>query len=459
MINFSEIDKVLVVGLGYRTGLSASNFLVEKGVEVTVSDLKTEEELAAVVERLDTRVELSLGNQSPHILDKGFDLVVLSPGVPKIIPLIREAVDRGIPVISEIELACHFIKGDTIAITGTDGKSTTTTLVGHILEALGIETLVGGNIGTPLISLVDQTTMETCSVIEVSSFQLETIDAARFDVAAILNINPDHLDRYDSMSDYIEAKFRITENQDRDDFFIYNGTDNNITGRLNLVKSRTLSFSMEEGGDIFYNGEVVLTGKNGTGRVILDPEKMTIFGVHNIENAMAAVLMVRSILEKRKITVDYDEVARAIYSFPGLDHRMEMLGTHRGRVFINDSKATTIGAVEMAVKSIKGDGILIMGGKMKGDDYTRLEKNIGKKLKGYVFIGESKEYLAEIFKNHTFSLADDMDQALSQAVEMSSDGDIILLSPACASFDMYENYEARGKAFKASLENLKKGTI
>jgi UDP-N-acetylmuramoylalanine--D-glutamate ligase len=413
-----------------------------------------------VIAKLDNRVTVFAGNQSPELLNAGVDMVVLSPGVPATIPLIAEAKRRGIPVIAEIELAYQHLRGMIIAVTGTDGKSTTTSLTGHILKELGIHTLVGGNIGIPLISLVGQAHDSSVSVVELSSFQLETVDRFRPDAAAVLNISPDHLDRYDGMQDYFQAKMRISRNQTGEDFFIYNSDDPMLAAGIGGIRARKLSFSIAHNeADAFLSGDTVMVTEGGGPVPVLETGRLRIMGLHNVQNAMASILMVGSLLKKSGRAVDYSKIAEACCSFEGLEHRMERLGEFRGRIFINDSKATTIGAVEMALKSLPGKGVLILGGRTKGDDYSRLVKSMNDKVRHLVLIGESAGEFSRIFADFPQSTAGSMDDAVARAMGASDDGDAVLLSPACASFDWYKNFEERGARFKESFEKLKRGEL
>ena len=291
------------MGLGFRSGLCAANFLADKGVSVTVSDQKSEAELGDLIAKLAHNVTVEAGNQSPELLDQNFDLVVISPGVPKAIPLIKEAEAQNVPVIAEIELAYAFLKGTIIAITGTDGKSTTTSLTGHILESLNLHTVVGGNIGIPLISLVEETTEETVSVIELSSFQLETVKDFTPHVGAILNLAPDHLDRYNGMEDYFEAKKRIAMNQKSGNAFIYNCDDNAVAGGTTEVAAERFGFSITgkaEAAAWFEDGAVWIREDEESLKV-LDVSTLQIPGLHNVENVMASLLMVRAILKEKNI--------------------------------------------------------------------------------------------------------------------------------------------------------------
>lgn len=452
------IKKALVVGMGYRTGLAAANFLAGRGVSVAASDKKNASELAGVLEKLDPAVRVLAGGQDPSLLDEGFDAIVLSPGVPRTIPLIVEAYRRRIPVIAEVELAYRCIPGRIVAITGTDGKSTTTALTGHVFRELGRDARVGGNIGIPLISFAGATTEDSVIVAELSSFQLETIVDFRPEVAALLNVSPDHLDRYDGMEDYFRAKMRIAMNQGADDCFIYNRDDVMAERSAGMVASRALSFSVEtREADIYLREDTVML-RDGD-RAVFRARDMKMPGLHNIQNAMVAVLSAKGIIEREGRVPDYDSIGRAACSFPGLEHRLERVGVFSGRAFINDSKATTVNAVLTALRSIPGQGVLILGGRTKGDDYSRLKAGLEGRIRSVVLIGESKEYFARVLTGIRHVFAESMRDAVAKAFHESREGDTVLLSPACASFDMYANYEERGNDFKRSVAMLQKGEV
>jgi UDP-N-acetylmuramoylalanine--D-glutamate ligase len=453
-----EYKKVLVVGLGYRTGLAVANFLVGKGASVTVSDNKTSSELSGVISKLDPSVRVLTGEQKPEILQQGFDALIVSPGVPVTIPLVAEAYRKQIPVLAEVELASRYLEGMMVAVTGTDGKSTTTACIGHIFKELGFDTAVGGNIGIPLITFVDRTTRDSVIVAELSSFQLETIARFRPDAALMLNIAPDHLDRYNGIEDYFKAKMRISMNQTKDDFFIYNMDDEFARKGASSVRSLPLSFSIENSGaDLFVRGGAVYLKESG--KIILPAGRLKIKGMHNLQNAMAAILAVRSIMQKKGIAPDYDGIAGAACTFAGLAHRLEPIGAYKGRDFINDSKATTVNAVLTALRSLSGKSVLILGGRTKGDDYARLASGMNGVIRGLVLIGESREYFSGLFKGYDPIEADSLDDAVVKAMRASREGDSVLLSPACASFDMFKNYEERGEEFRKSLNRLKSGEL
>lgn len=454
------MKNVLVLGLGFRTGLAASNFLARRGLSVTVSDTRSENELADIMAQLEPSVQVIAGRQDPSLLEGGFDAIVLSPGVPQSIPIVAEARKRNIPVISEIELAWPFIRGIIVAITGTDGKSTTTALTTHVLSQLGMDARMGGNIGIPLISIAEETGDTSVTVIELSSFQLETIVHFRPHVAAILNVTPDHLDRYPGMDEYTDAKFRIAMNQHDTDTVVYNMDDNIISSRIDAVPSQRRSFSLTNNeAHAFYADGMIYFNDGDIRRPFLETDKISIIGLHNVQNAMASALMVQAVLRLMQVTPDYSQIADAICSFTGLAHRMEILGSYEERQIINDSKATTVGALEMAVKSIKTHGVFIIGGRTKGDDYSRMRAFMDERVRGIVLVGESTEEFAEIFRGMNTLKANDMDDALAKAMGISRPGDSIVLSPACASFDMFKNYEQRGDTFRESYYKLCRGLI
>ncbi len=390
---------ILVVGLGYRTGLASANFLVGKGFAVTVCDIKSRDELLPVINKLDASVHVFAGNQDPSILESGFDEIVLSPGVPQSIPLIQEAKNKGIPVVSEIELAYRYCSSRIVGITGTDGKSTTTMLTAHCLKALGFDAHPCGNIGIPYVSIVDTLKKDSVAVIELSSFQLETIDTFKPDVAIITNLTPDHLDRYTSLEDYFAAKMNIAKNQDSSDYFIVNSDDEFIAAHLPSLKATQYSFSLQKEADCYFKEGGMYSTLNGRQQLIAQASKLKILGLHNVQNAMAAILATLSLAKKLGRDINLSALEDALYSFEGLPHRVQMVGRFEGRAFINDSKATTVGAVIMALKSISGNVILIIGGRAKGDDYSRLKNYLKGKVKALVLIGETKDEFSTLFSD------------------------------------------------------------
>jgi len=454
IIDNVKIKKVLVVGLGFRTGLAVSNFLAKRNIEVLVSDKKKEAELEDILGKLDSRVKVKAGDQSTDLLTSDLDFIILSPGVPASIPLITEALQRKIPVLSEIELASYFLKGTVIAVTGTDGKSTTTALIKHILKELGYDAFMGGNIGIPLISLVDKTDQDSVLVVELSSFQLEHIIKFRPRIALFLNFSPDHLDRYQSLDDYFQAKQRITLNQTRNDLYIYNLDDSYLVKNLPRVVSKKLSFSL----DPSQKSEAALYADqtciyNSKGDEVLDGGDLNILGRHNLQNVMAAWLAVASFLNK---AVDDSKIRAACISFQPLSHRLERVRSYRERIFINDSKATTINATLAALRSFSSPVVLFLGGRSKGDDFQKLAPEVFKRVKHLILFGEAQQELGKVFANNPKSFVSSLEEGIQEAISRSEAKEVILFSPACASFDMFRDYEERGDQFKKIVKNLGK---
>ena len=301
---------------------------------------------------------------------------------------------------------------------------------------------------------------DSVTVIELSSFQLETVRDFRADAAAVLNITPDHLDRYPGMKEYAAAKMRIAGNQGPDNAFVYYLDDDNLRPWLGSVKSRTMSFSLaSKGADAFLDNGMINVRRRGAVVPVLEASRMAIIGRHNVLNAMASFLLVLAILDSRGIEPDYARLAELCAGFTGLPHRMERVGEFMGRTFINDSKATTVGAVEMALDGFSGNAVLILGGRTKGDDYSRLAESIRGKLRGLVLMGESNAEFSKIFSGYKPVLAESLDGAVTAAMKLSGAGDTILLSPACASFDMFKSFEERGEKFRDSFTRLAKGEL
>lgn len=448
--------RVLIIGLGYRTGLTSANFLASSGADVTVSDMKDAASLSHICSQLDSRVKTVLGSQEPSLLDANFDLIVLSPGVPQTIPLLKEAQKREVPVIAEVELAWLCMKGAWIGITGTDGKSTTTAMTEYLLQKLGLDARAGGNIGIPLVSLLDWSSEKSVVVAELSSYQLETIDTFSPDVAAFLNLAPDHLDRYGSMEAYCDAKMRIVKNMTPGQTFVYNKDDRHIAKRLSEVHCDMRSFSMtDDSADCYFDGSNIVMKLKG--EVSLIPvDAMLLPGKHNIMNAMASLLMIDAYMAKQDISYSIDTAAKALYEFPGLEHRLEHVDTICGVRIINDSKATTVNSVKTAADSMQQPTVYIIGGRKKNEDYSVLAGHIEKNAKAVILIGESTAEFQEVFERFNPHTAQTMDEAVRKGFNLCVQGDALLLSTGCASFDMYTDFEERGRDFKKSVDRLKK---
>jgi UDP-N-acetylmuramoylalanine--D-glutamate ligase len=436
--------KYLVIGAG-KSGVAAANYLARQGVAVVITDSKREDDLP-LAKDLSPQVVRSFGFHLQSILDD-VEMVVLSPGVPSTIPLIAGARAKNIPVISEIELAFGQLTGRVIAITGSNGKSTTTALIGEILKAAGRDPVVAGNIGLPLIGAVDDRPRDY--VIELSSFQLETVDSFRADVALLLNITPDHMDRYASLDEYAAAKYRIFRNQQPEDVAIVNADDPRTAKPPTRARVWCFSSSRKLDRGAWMDGEDLVLAVNGPEERIAR-SVLAIPGVANTENALAAWLAARAIGVERKA------VERGFRSFRGLPHRMAPVRELDGVRWINDSKGTNVDAT---LKSLEGadDGkvLLILGGKDKNGEFERLRDLVSRKTRAVILIGSSAPRIALALQGTTKILdCGDMEGAVRYARANAQAGDMVLLSPACASFDQYQNFEHRGRHFEELVNAL-----
>ncbi len=448
--------KVLVMGLA-RSGLGASNILAKLEAEVTVTDIKPIEAVEGYVKRLLPSVRHVLGGH-PGELFRETDMIVLSPGISLDNPHLQDAIKLGMPIISELELAYGLTDAPFIAITGTNGKSTTTTLVAEMLKLDGRNIILGGNIGNALTEEIYMAvnTQKTIDFIvaEVSSFQLETIKEFRPKIAAILNITPDHMDRYHYMDAYIKAKERIFENQTSDDFLVLNADDPEINEvrskklEVRSVKPQILFFSRfkEVKGVYFKNGVVYcnIPDLSFPGHLpLIDADDIRIKGVHNLENAMAASLI--AILCGCRIKAIRD----TLVDFKGLEHRLEFVDEMDGVTYINDSKGTNIGAVMKSLEGFESPIILLAGGRDKDGDFSLLRGLVEKKVKTLILFGEAKDKISKAIGDATDTImADTLKDAVEIARNQAERGDVVLLSPACASFDMFSDFEDRGRKFK-----------
>lgn len=441
---------VLVVGLG-RSGVAASRLLARNGASVTATDNKVFDALSAEAkELLPLGVNIEAGRHKPETFLSA-DLIILSPGVPADIAPIAKAKERGIKIISEIELAWHLLNAPVIAITGSNGKSTTTTLIGEILKAKGDKVFVGGNLGTPLTEYVLSGAGSDCVVAEVSSFQLETIEGFRPAIAVLLNISPDHLDRYRDIREYREAKFRIFENQGPGDFAVINGDEPWSVDIRKRIKGEVISFSRKrrvERGLYTEDGWIVSTVDHCEGKVCKISE-IGIRGVHNLENSMAATAA--ALL----LGCSQETIAPALKKFSGLEHRLEFVREIGGVKYINDSKGTNVGAVIKSVEGFDEPLLLIAGGRDKGSDFLPLRPLIKEKVRRLILIGEAREKIGAAVGDLTTTVySDSLEEAVRIAFREAVKGDVVLLSPACASFDMFKNFEERGRRFKEIVWKL-----
>jgi UDP-N-acetylmuramoylalanine--D-glutamate ligase len=442
--------RVLVVGLG-RSGVASALFLKSRGAQVTVSDAKSEDELREQIPTLlDAGIAVETGGHGERTF-RNQDLIVISPGVPVDSQPLTQARALGTPVIGEIELASQLLPGPIIAITGSNGKTTTTTLVGEILAASGLKTLVGGNIGTAAISLAEKASADTAIVLEVSSFQLETIRTFRPKVAVILNITPDHLDRHGTFSAYVSAKARIFENQHADDFAVLNADDPICVELAGRTKSNLFWFSRKRDVDsgAFVRDTQIVFRRNGSEQPVMPVSEIPLKGAHNLENVLAAVCA------GALMGCAVDKIRAAVGNFKAVEHRLEYVATVQGVDYYNDSKATNVDATIKALESFPANIHLILGGKDKGSDYTVLNELLRERVKCVYTIGAAAEKIRSHINGATRIVpSGTIDAAVKQATATAQSGDIVLLAPACASFDQFQNYEHRGKIFKQLVRNL-----
>ncbi|MDP6625235.1 MAG: UDP-N-acetylmuramoyl-L-alanine--D-glutamate ligase [Nitrospinota bacterium] len=444
-----ENKNVLVAGIA-RTGIAASNLLARNKARVMAVDDKREEDLKENLAKLDKRVRVQTGRiQGEDITD--FDLIIVSPGIDMRNPLLKKAVEKGIPVWSEIELASRFIKKPIIAITGTNGKTTSTSMIGNILKNSGEKIYVGGNIGFPLSNIADQASQYSFIVLEVSSFQLEWIDQFKPFISAILNITEDHLDRHLDFNEYVSLKKRMFRNQKEKDYLILN-KDDPVTACIepeNKIQKLLFSRIREVEDGAFLRKDNIIIRLHGKEKVIGPVSKLKVKGIHNIENGLASALL--GALCKVKAETVMDSLSR----FTGIDHRMEFVREINGVRFINDSKGTNTGATMKSIESFDCPIILIAGGKDKGGNYGPLAELISKKVKFSILIGESKMKIRSALKNsNNIENAATLEDAVNKAFAKANAGDVVLLSPSCASFDMFKDYEDRGNIFKKAVLKL-----
>ena len=446
--------RVLVVGLG-KSGVASALFMQARGARVTVSDTKSGDELRNEIPvLLDHGITVETGGHGDRTF-RGQDLIVVSPGVPVDASPLVQARTLGESVIGEIELAAQFLPGPIVAITGSNGKTTTTTLAGEIMTAGGFSALVGGNIGTPAISLADRAKPETVVVLEISSFQLETVQSFRPKVAVVLNVTPDHLDRHRTFEIYADAKARIFENQRPDDFAVLNADDPTCIAMAGRTRAQVFWFSRQkevEQGAWVKDGAIVFRDKKGQ-REILQVSDIPLKGSHNLENVLAAACA--GIL----MGCASEKIRQAVHDFKAVEHRLEFVATIGDVDYYNDSKATNVDATIKALESFPSNIHLILGGKDKGSDYTVLNELLRKRVKRVYTIGAAAAKIeGQIVsaKNGGPEVvhAETLENAIRKAHASAKPGDVVLLAPACASFDQFKSYEHRGKVFKEIVRSL-----
>ncbi len=444
--------RVLVVGLG-KSGISAAQYLRKLGARVTVSDTRPSSALAKEIPALlDAGVMVETGGHGVLTFRRQ-DLIVISPGVPLSTPEIQQVMRYGVPVIGELELAAQALKGNVIAITGSNGKTTTTALTGHILRHAGCDAKVGGNIGLPVVELVAESTEQTWNVLEVSSFQLETIATFRPKIAVVLNITPDHLDRHGSFENYAAAKARVTENQTDEDFLVLNAEDKPSQMVAAKTKAHIFWFStvrrIKQGAFVHGDGVYFLAKEGSTPEPVMPVSEISLRGSHNVENVLAAVAMTRL------AGVPPDQVRSAVASFEAVEHRLQFVANVRGVEYYNDSKATNVDATAKALASF-ADGVhLILGGKDKGSDYTELLPLLRERCVAVYTIGLAAEIIQQqLGREIKLIPAGTLAKAVELASAAAKPGETVLLAPACASFDQFENFEHRGRMFAELVRGL-----
>jgi UDP-N-acetylmuramoylalanine--D-glutamate ligase len=446
--------RVLVVGLG-KSGVASALFLKAHGARVTVSDTKSGDELRNEIPALlDHGITVETGGHGERTFREQ-DLIVVSPGVPADAPLLKQARSLGETVIGEIELASQFLRAPIVAITGSNGKTTTTTLIGEILTTGGLPTLVGGNIGTPAISLAERAKSETVAVLEVSSFQLETIKTFHPKIAVVLNVTPDHLDRHKTFEVYVDAKARIFENQRGDDFAVLNEDDPTCVTMAQRTRAQVFWFSRQKEvkqGVSVRNGSIVFCDGAKQQEIMLVSE-IPLKGTHNLENVLAAVCC------GALMGCSPEKIRQAVREFKAVEHRLEYVATVSGVDYYNDSKATNVDATIKALESFPGNIHLILGGKDKGSDYSVLNDLLRQRVKRVYTIGAAAQKIeSQVISpkdgGPEIVHAETLENAIQKANAAAEPGDVVLLAPACASFDQFTSYEHRGKVFKEIVATL-----
>ena len=443
--------KVLIIGAA-RSGIAAAKFLIKQGAIVALNDRKPIEQWSPEALAVkDLGVGLLPGEPPSWLLDQ-IELVVVSPGVPATIIPIRYAERAGAEVIGEVELAARYLKGRVVAITGSNGKTTTTSLIGELLRDAGLPNVqVGGNIGKALISMIDDSRDDGWTVAELSSFQLETIKTFRPSIAVVLNVTPNHMDRYETFNDYAAAKHRIFMNQTEDDVAVLNADDPTVSSWESGLRARVISFSvrreLEHG--VFLRGKELVSGD----QVLLNVDELKLRGLHNVENVAAA--FAAGIAAGASV----ESMAETAKRFNPVEHRLEFVAEIDGIRFYNDSKATSVDATLKALEAFADDAgkiVLILGGRGKKAPYEPLASLVKTKVRKLVLIGEDAETIAnELGEFAAIERATDMKDAVSISFKAAEKGDLVLLAPACASFDMFDSFEHRGKVFKSEISDLK----
>jgi UDP-N-acetylmuramoylalanine--D-glutamate ligase len=442
--------RVLVVGLG-KSGVASALFLKSRGARVTVSDSKPEAELRnEILLLLEHGITVETGGHGERSF-RGQDLIVVSPGVPFDAPQLVQARAIGEPVIGELELAAQFLPGPIVAITGANGKTTTTSLAGEIIAAGKFPTLVGGNMGTPAITFVDHAKPQTWIVLEVSSFQLETVATFRPRISVILNITPDHLDRHKTFANYVNAKARIFENQKQKDFTVLNADDATTVGLADRVLAQQFWFSRKKAVEkgAFVREAHIFFRDGQHEREIMPLAEIPLKGAHNLENVLAGVSV------GALVGCEPVQIREAVRNFKAVEHRLEFVAKVAGVDYYNDSKATNVDATIKALESFPANIHLILGGKDKDSDYTVLHDLLGQRVKRVYTIGAAAAKIeSQIQGAVDVDHSETLEVAIRRASESATAGDVVLLAPACASFDQFRSYEHRGRVFKETVYSM-----
>lgn len=443
---------VLILGLA-RSGIAAAIELINLGAKVTASDMKSKGELKDIAALESKGAQLVFGEHPLSLLNE-CDLIVLSPGVPSDINILDEARKRDIPIISELELGFWFAKAPIIAVTGTNGKTTTTTLIGEIFKNEGKNITLAGNIGIPLVREVEKAEAKDFLIVEVSSFQLENIMHFKPKISVILNISEDHLNRHKTFENYIETKARIFENQTKEDYAVLNYDDPIVRSFIKRIKAKTMFFSQKEelSRGIYVKNGVIVIRENGKIYPLLKAEELGIKGSHNLENALAAACVAWI------CRINLNNVAETLKDFHGVEHRLEFVAEIGQVKFINDSKATNPHSAQKAIEALNEPIVLIAGGYDKKSDYTDFIRAFSGKVKKLILIGDTADVIEDAAKKQGFydiQKTDSLQQAVKLAYSAATPGDVVLLSPACASWDMFESFEERGRIFKEAVYSLK----
>lgn len=447
-----EKKRYLVAGSGI-SGIGAAKLLYNTGNKVTIYDGNDKIKAEDIKSKLDNKdIDVIIGELTDDVINNT-DIMIISPGIPIDAPFVNKVRDMGCVIWGEVELAYRLSRGKVIGITGTNGKTTTTALTGEIMKNYFESTFVVGNIGIPYTGIAEDTTDESVVVAEISSFQLESIDEFEPVITAVLNITPDHLNRHYTMDNYINVKMSITKNQSRDEICVLNYEDSILRKRALDLKNKVVFFSsktsLQEG--VCLNSDDIVYRENGKETFICNSHEMKLVGIHNVENVMAAVAI------SVNMGVPVDIIRNTVKNFNAVEHRIEYVTTKNGVMYYNDSKGTNTDASVKAIEAMSKPTVLIAGGYDKGSEYDDWFDAFNGKIKNLVLIGATKDKIAKAadkheYKNYVF--AKSLEEAVKKSAEFAKDGDVVLLSPACASWDMFKSYEERGRLFKEYVNSL-----